>query len=147
MNLSFEFARYLRHHARLSHSFSHLAALAATGSLVLLSASGLAADASPPPVGPPMARLVRDPFDAPAAWAEFTELLRLNYAYLTRPGIDGEAILAYFELRAKAAASKEAFREVLQLVAHNFADPHFSVGPLARRGPHPLAPSPKKRGN
>ncbi|RZJ86311.1 MAG: hypothetical protein EOO60_13600 [Hymenobacter sp.] len=53
--------------------------LAATGSLVLLAASGLAADARPP--------LACDPFDAPAAWAEFTELLRLNYAYLTRPGL------------------------------------------------------------
>ena len=116
--------------ARLPRSLSHLATLAATGSLVLLAASGLAADASPPPAHPPLAQLARDPFDAPAAWAEFTELLRLNYAYLTRPGIDGEAILAYFEPRAKAAASKEAFREVLQLVAHNFADPHFIVGPL-----------------
>ncbi len=109
---------------------SHLATLAATGSLVLLAASGLAADAHPPPAHPPLARLARDPFDAPAAWAEFTELLRLKYGYFTRPGIDGEAILAYFEPQAKAAASKEAFREVLQLVAHNFADPHFVVGPL-----------------
>lgn len=115
--------------AFLPRSLSHLAALAATGSLVLLSASGLAADANPPP-GPPMVGLARDPFDAPAAWAEFTELLRLNYAYLTRPGIDGEAILSYFEPRAKATTSKEAFREVLQLVAHNFADSHFIVGPL-----------------
>ncbi|MGI4864293.1 MAG: hypothetical protein ACRYFZ_10255 [Janthinobacterium lividum] len=116
--------------ARLPRSLSHLATLAATGSLVLLSASGLAADASPPPAHPPLAQLAREPFDAPAAWVDFTELLRLNYAYLTRPGIDGEAILAYFEPRAKAAASKEAFRDVLQLVAHNFADPHFIVGPL-----------------
>jgi carboxyl-terminal processing protease len=116
--------------ALLPRFTSHLTTLAATGSLVLLAASGLAADASPPPAHPPVVRLARDPFDAPAAWAEFTELLRLNYAYLTRPGIDGEAILAYFEPRAKAAASKEAFREVLQLVAHNFADPHFIVGPL-----------------
>ena len=116
--------------ALLPRFLSHLVTLAATGSLVLLSASGLTADASPPPAGPPLAPLAQDPFNAPAAWAEFTELLRLNYAYLTRPGIDGEAILAYFEPRAKAAASKEAFREVLQLVAHNFADPHFIVGPL-----------------
>jgi hypothetical protein len=117
-------------HTRLPRFRRHLAALVATGSLVLLSVSGLLADASLPPVHPPLARLARDPFDASAAWAEFTELLRLNYAYLTRPGIDGEAILAYFEPQAKAAASKEAFREVLQLVAHNFADPHFIVGPL-----------------
>jgi carboxyl-terminal processing protease len=116
--------------ALLPRFTSHLATIAATGSLVLLAASGLAADASPPPAHPSVVRLARDPFDAPVAWAEFAELLRLNYAYLTRPGIDGEAILTYFEPRAKAAASKEAFREVLQLVAHNFADPHFIVGPL-----------------
>jgi carboxyl-terminal processing protease len=116
--------------SRLPRFLRHLATLAATGSLGLLAGGGLAADASPPPAHPPRAWLARDPFDAPAAWVEFTELLRLHYAYLTRPGIDGEAILAYFEPRAKAAVSKEAFREVLQLVAHNFADPHFIVGPL-----------------
>jgi carboxyl-terminal processing protease len=114
----------------LSRSLSHLTTLAATGGLVLLSASGLAADASPPPVASPITRLARGPFDAPAAWAEFAELLRMDYAYLTRPGIEGEAILAYFEPKAKATTTKEAFRDVLQLVAHNFADPHFIVGPL-----------------
>ena len=116
--------------ARLPRFLRHLAALAAAGSLGLLAGGGLAAGASPPTAHSPITQLARDPFDAPAAWAEFTELLRLNYAYLTRPGIDGEAILAYFEPRAKAAVSKEDFREVLQLVAHNFADPHFIVGPL-----------------
>lgn len=71
-----------------------------------------------------------EPFNAAAAWAEFTELLRTNYAYFTRPGVEGNAILAYFEPQATAAKTKEAFRDVLQLVAHNFADPHFIVGPL-----------------
>jgi len=116
--------------ACLPRFLRHLAALVATGSLGLLAGGGLAAGASPPPAHPVRVRPARAPFDAPAAWVEFTELLRLHYAYLTRPGIDGEAILAYFEPQAKAAASKEAFREVLQLVAHNFADPHFIVGPL-----------------
>ncbi len=69
-------------------------------------------------------------FDATAAWAEFTELLRLHYGYFVRPGIDGNAILAHFEPAARTAPTKEAFRDVLQLVAHNFADPHFIVGPL-----------------
>jgi carboxyl-terminal processing protease len=105
---------------------SHLVGLGATCSLVLGLAGELAADVGPMPI----ARLAREPFDAPAAWAEFTELLRMNYAYLTRPGIEGEAILAYFEPQAKVATTKEAFRDVLQLVAHNFADPHFIVGPL-----------------
>jgi carboxyl-terminal processing protease len=104
----------------------HLVGLVATCSLVLYSTSELAADVGPMPI----ARLACEPFDAPVAWAEFTELLRMNYAYLTRPGIEGEAILAYFEPQAKVATTKEAFRDVLQLVAHNFADPHFIVGPL-----------------
>ena len=69
-------------------------------------------------------------FEARAAWEEFTNLLRLNYAYFTRPGVDGEAILAAFAPVAQAAPSKAVFRDVLQLVAHNFADPHFIVGPL-----------------
>jgi carboxyl-terminal processing protease len=70
------------------------------------------------------------PFRADSAWQEFTTLLRGHYAYFTRPGIEGEAILKAFALRATAAPTKEAFRNVLQLVAHNFADPHFIVGPL-----------------
>lgn len=70
------------------------------------------------------------PFDAPAAWAEFTALLRTNYAYFTRPGIEGNAILAYFEPAARAAPTKAAFRDILQVIAHNFADPHFVVGPF-----------------
>lgn len=127
----------------LPSSLSHLATLAATCSLVLGTAGGLTADASPPAAGPVLARLrsgrlpagvsarlAPDPFDAPAAWVEFTALLRISYAYFTRPGIDGEAILAYFAPQAQAATTPAAFRDVLQLVAHNFADPHFIVGPL-----------------
>ena len=71
-----------------------------------------------------------EPFHATAAWLEFTELLRTRYAYLIRPGVDGEAILTAFTPAAQAAPTKAAFRDVLQLVAHNFADPHFLVGPL-----------------
>lgn len=54
----------------------------------------------------------------------------MNYGYFQRPGIDGSAILARFEPAAKAARTKASFRDVLQLVAHNFADPHFIVRPL-----------------
>lgn len=71
-----------------------------------------------------------EPFNARAAWEEFTELVRTSYAYFTRPGVDGEAILTAFAPAAQAAATKADFREVLQLIAHNFADPHFLVGPL-----------------
>jgi len=70
------------------------------------------------------------PFEAHAAWTEFTDLLRLNYAYFTRPGVDGEAILHAFAPLAQATTTRAAFRDVLQLAAHNFADPHLIVGPL-----------------
>lgn len=86
------------------------------------------------PLTPPPTLLTQPPpaefFDAAKAWAEFTGLLRTNYGYFTRPGIDGEAILRYFEPRALATTTQADFREVLQLVAHNFADPHFIVGLL-----------------
>jgi carboxyl-terminal processing protease len=84
---------------------------------------------TPPPAAAPPASAA-EPFDAAKAWAEFTELLRTNYGYFSRPGIDGEAILRTFEPRALAATTQADFREVLQLIAHNFADPHFVVGPL-----------------
>lgn len=69
-------------------------------------------------------------FDAHAAWGEFTTLLRTSYGYFQRPGVDGEAVLAAFAPRAEAAPDRTAFVDVLQLVAANFADPHFVVGPL-----------------
>jgi len=98
----------------------------------------LAASSRPRPTPPPQAIRAAPahypvqavPFDAAAAWAEFAELLRTNYGYFSRPGVEGNAILAHFEPQALAAKSKEEFRDVLQVVAHNFADPHFIVGPL-----------------
>jgi carboxyl-terminal processing protease len=69
-------------------------------------------------------------FDAAAAWDAFAALVRQSYAYNQRPGIDGEAILARFAPRARACTSDAAFIDVLQLVARNFADPHFVVGPF-----------------
>ena len=70
------------------------------------------------------------PFDAAAAWREFDELVRLRYGYLERPGIHGDAILRHFAPAAEATKTPPQFIDVLQLVAHNFADPHFIVGPL-----------------
>lgn len=69
-------------------------------------------------------------FDANMAWTSFKKLLREEYGYFNRPGIDGEAIIANFDDRAKAAKTDDAFINVLQLVSHNFADPHFIVGPF-----------------
>lgn len=69
-------------------------------------------------------------FDAVAAWTAFTKLLRERYGYFDRSGIDGEAILAAFSERARAAGSDKEFIDTLQLVSHNFADPHFIVGPF-----------------
>ncbi len=70
------------------------------------------------------------PFAASRAWDSFVTLLRDRYGYLIRPGIDGEAILATFAARARAARTDKDFIDVLQLVAHNFSDPHLVVGPL-----------------
>jgi carboxyl-terminal processing protease len=91
------------------------------------------ATTEPLAAAPPATARLAEPFDAAKAWVEFTELLRTNYGYFTRPGIDGEAILRYFEPRALATTTPADFREVLQLIAHNFADPHFLVGPLDAR--------------
>jgi len=72
-------------------------------------------------------------FDARAAWGEFAALLRTDYGYFQRPGVDGEVVLAAFRGRAEAAANRADFVDVLQLVAANFADPHFVVGPFDAR--------------
>jgi carboxyl-terminal processing protease len=69
-------------------------------------------------------------FNAVAAWNEFDELVRTRYGYLERPGVHGDAILRHFAPQAEASATQADFIDVLQLVAHNFADPHFIVGPL-----------------
>ena len=71
-------------------------------------------------------------FDAAAAWVSFDKLVREEYAYLDRPGIDGSAILNAFAARARAARSDKEFIDVLQLLSHNFADPHFIVGPMEK---------------
>lgn len=70
------------------------------------------------------------PFDAVAAWSSFEKLLHQQYGYFDRPGIDGNAILSAFTDRAKAARTDKEFINTLQLVSHNFADPHFIVGPF-----------------
>lgn len=69
-------------------------------------------------------------FNADVAWSAFVKLLREEYGYFDREGIDGEAILSSFAVRAKAARNDGEFIDTLQLVSHNFADPHFIVGPL-----------------
>ncbi|MBE7211853.1 MAG: hypothetical protein INR65_12610, partial [Gluconacetobacter diazotrophicus] len=63
------------------------------------------------------------------AWSSFATLLRRQYGYFNRPGVDGEAILAAFADRAKQARSDRAFIDILRLIAHDFADPHLIVGP------------------
>lgn len=88
--------------------------------LLLLSAPAARAQSTPP----------AKPFDATTAWASFETLLRERYGYFDRPGIDGNAILSNFAEQARRAPDDKAFIDTLQLVAHNFADPHFVVGPL-----------------
>ncbi|HET9206092.1 MAG TPA: hypothetical protein VFO28_07655, partial [Burkholderiaceae bacterium] len=75
------------------------------------------------------------PFDAAKAWHQFGELLRLDYAYFERPGIDGPKILAHFEPLARATRDRATFIALLKTVARNFADPHFNVGPGAPNDP------------
>jgi carboxyl-terminal processing protease len=75
------------------------------------------------------------PFDASKAWHEFAELLRLDYAYFERAGVDGPGILAHFEPLAARVRDRAAFIAVLKTVARNFADPHFNVGPGAPGDP------------
>jgi len=75
------------------------------------------------------------PLDAAKAWHEFAELLRLDYAYFERPGVDGPMILAHFEPLARTARNRAAFIALLKTVARNFADPHFNVGPGAPDDP------------
>lgn len=75
------------------------------------------------------------PFDAQKAWHEFGELLRLDYSYFERPGVDGPRILAHFEPLARQTRDRAAFIALLKTVARNFADPHFNVGPGAAGDP------------
>jgi len=74
-------------------------------------------------------------FDAHAEWQRFDELVRLDYAYFERPGVDGQAILEHFAPQARRAPDAAAFIAVLKRVARNFADPHFNVGPFAPGDP------------
>jgi carboxyl-terminal processing protease len=69
-------------------------------------------------------------FDAAAAWKEFSDLLRTDYAYLMRPEVDSEKVLRAFEARALKTTSAAAFVDVLQLLSHGLADPHVVVGPF-----------------
>jgi carboxyl-terminal processing protease len=84
----------------------------------------------PAPVGAQEQPTTQSTFDAVKAWGSFEKLLREEYGYFDRPGVDGNAILSLFAARAKAARSDGEFIDTLQLVSHNFADPHFIVGPL-----------------
>jgi carboxyl-terminal processing protease len=95
--------------------------VAALAGLLLIYTSPVKAQDSAPPV---------PSFDAETAWASFVKLLHENYGYFNRPGVDGDAILAVFADRAKVARADKEFIDTLQLISHNFADPHFIVGPL-----------------
>jgi carboxyl-terminal processing protease len=82
------------------------------------------------PISAQVAEKPPAPFDAATAWSSFEKLLQQQYAYFDRAGIDGNAILAAFATRAMEARSDKEFIDILQLISHNFADPHFIVGPF-----------------
>jgi carboxyl-terminal processing protease len=69
-------------------------------------------------------------FNAAPAWAEFVDLLTTRYGYFERPGIDGPAILAAFDARARTAPDAAALRRIMRHATRNFADPHLLAGPL-----------------
>ena len=71
-------------------------------------------------------------YDAPAAWAEFEQLLRDKYAYIEREDLDVEAQLA--RSRALAASAKDAdeTRLLIHQTALTFMDPHLIIGPFTR---------------
>ena len=69
-------------------------------------------------------------FNAPEAWDEFEQTLRLFYAYLERGDFDVEAQLARSKALASAAKTDAEFRRILHRTAYAFTDPHFIVGPF-----------------
>lgn len=70
------------------------------------------------------------PFDAGKAWLAFNTLVRQNYPYFKRDGVDGDAIMARFAPTAQAAITDDAFITALKPLSRSFADPHFVIGPL-----------------
>jgi len=70
-------------------------------------------------------------FDPDAAWKEFEDQLRSNYAYLDRPGEAAVGVqLTHSRSLALSAQSKAEFRRVLHQTALSFGDPHLIVGPF-----------------
>jgi len=97
-----------------------------------LGATALLAAARAPAAGEESAA----PFDAAQAWHEFSELLRLDYAYFERSGVHGPKILAQFAERARATRQRGEFIALAKMAARNFADPHLQVGPGAPSDPN-----------
>ena len=70
-------------------------------------------------------------FDAAAAWDEFEQMLRGEYAYIERDDIDVEAQLDRSRALAAKASDKGALRRIMHRTALTFMDPHLLVGPFA----------------
>ena len=69
-------------------------------------------------------------FDAVAAWDEFEQLLRGEYAYIERDDIDVEEQLKRSRALAAKAPDKAALRRIMHRSALTFMDPHLIVGPF-----------------
>ncbi|MEW4448238.1 S41 family peptidase [Qipengyuania sp. JC766] len=69
-------------------------------------------------------------FDAVAAWDEFEQLLRSEYAYIERDDIDVEAQLRRSRALAAEAGDRKALRRIMHRTGLTFMDPHLLVGPF-----------------
>lgn len=95
---------------------------------ILIAAAVLAG--SPIPVAQAQDGVRSGDFAAEKAWNSFEQLVRNWYAYADRPEVDGVQIIAHFRPLALSASNDAEFIAVLKLLARNYADPHFVVGPL-----------------
>ena len=68
-------------------------------------------------------------FNAELAWAELTQTLADDYAYLDRANFDLKAVQSQFNKRALNATSKQEFADISQAFLRHFNDPHLNLGP------------------
>jgi len=72
---------------------------------------------------------VEPAFNPKAAWLELENVIRQQYAYADRPGLNFAQLLKEFEGRASNAASRQEFKDLSQNFLRHFRDPHLNLGP------------------
>lgn len=68
-------------------------------------------------------------FDPQAAWSELEDVLRQQYAYADRAGLNFEKLVGEFGARAAKAANRQEFVDLSQSFLRHFRDPHLNLGP------------------